>query len=502
MTPITDDMLLRVLKACADASPLHPTEFASAAGLDRPTLDGALDRLRLLGLVEMTDWVQGRGQGYRVTPGGAVALQKGRIAPAPPPADEAAPARETTWERGEKVRDALIDPSPPVVALVLLFANLALFAVGIGLAWQRGIPLDEYLAGKGLPLTHLQVDYGGLWTYSVIAGHEYWRLLSHLFLHSGLVHLAFNSMGLFVLGPRLESLWGPKRFLVLYLVSGWVGGCAVVLAGQNVVVTGASGAICGLLTSLATWLWLNREHLPDELRAGWQRIIGMNLLLVIVISALPDVSWEGHLGGAVGGAAVSFPLHYLACGSLFRRLGALVGIVAIPAIALAIALAPSHGPMLTARWRFTEPVTALDAWVAEQEERFIGPILRNDARARADNVDFVNDTRTIAEEAQSKLQEMMARLKSATPEDNVPLRPEMLQTALYFAACQDMFRALKRVADRPEVWEARRRELLRRYLAAMQYRRALEHHRFMPALPPREPLTPEDLPAAPPPNTA
>ena len=54
MTPITDDVLLRVLKGCADASPLYPTQFASADSLDRPTVDGALDRLRLLGLVEMT----------------------------------------------------------------------------------------------------------------------------------------------------------------------------------------------------------------------------------------------------------------------------------------------------------------------------------------------------------------------------------------------------------------------------------------------------------------
>jgi membrane associated rhomboid family serine protease len=502
MTPITDAVLLRVLKACADASPLYPTQFTSANGLDRPTLDGALDRLRLLGLVEMTDWAQGKGQGYRVTPAGAGALQKGRIAAAPPPAEEAAPARETTWDRGEQVRSAFIDPSPPVVALALLFANLAAFVVGIGLAWRAGVSLDEYLLGKGLAVSQLYVDYGGLWPYRVVTVHEYWRLLSHLFLHGGFVHLAFNSMALFVLGPRLETLWGPKRFLVLYLISGWSAGCAVVLSGENAVTIGASGAICGLFASLAISLWLNREHLPDELRAGWQRIIGQNLLLIVIISIMPNVSWEGHLGGAIGGALVSIPLHYLARGPLPRRLMALLGVVAIPAVALAIALGPSHWPMLTARWRYSGPIAELDAWVAEQTEHFILPALSHDAAGWNENTDLRDAARAAADEAQAKLPEFIAKLQVAAAENESPLRMELLRTAAYFSACNGLFESLKRFADHPETWDAGRRALRQRYRLAMQLRRPMQSNRFMPALAPRELVEPAEPAPRPPPNTA
>jgi rhomboid protease GluP len=437
--------------------------------------------------------VQGRGQGYRVTAAGAAALQKGRIAPAPPPAEEKTAVRETTWERGETVRNALLDPSPPVVALVLLFANLAVFAVGIGLAWQRGIPLDDYLMGRGLGVAQLLTDLGAVLPHAVIGLGEYWRLLTHLFLHSGLLHIALNSMALFVLGPRLESLWGAKRFLALYLISGWVGGCAVLLTGRGAV--GASGAICGLFGSLATWLWLNREHLPEELRAAWQRMIGTNLILLVIISMMPRVSWEAHLGGAIGGVLVSIPLHYVAIGSLPGRLIALLGIVAVPAIALAVALTPSQWPMLTARWRFNEPVIAMDAWIAEQQEKFIHPALAVEPPAWANDADFLGEARAAAAEAQSKLAELIEQLKNAIPEDNEPLRQEAVQTAAYFDACRKMFQALERLADRPEIWEPRRLELVRRYRAAMQYRRALENQRFMPVLPPREP--PQEAPPAP-----
>jgi hypothetical protein len=206
------------------------------------------------------------------------------------------------------------------------------------------------------------------------------------------------------------------------------------------------------------------------------------------------VSWQAHLGGAIGGVLVSIPLHYVAIGPLPGRLIALLGVVAIPAIALAVALTPSQWPMLTARWRFNEPVLAMDAWIAAQQEKFIHPALAVEPPAWANDADFLGEARSTAAEAQSKLDELIEQLKSAAPEENGGLRTEVLQTAIYFAACKDMFRALERLADRPEIWEPRRLELVRRYRAAMQFRRALESQRFMPVLPPREP---EQAPAAP-----
>src|SRR5262245_9000173 len=99
-------LLMEVLKACNAASPapMYPMEFAAQSGLERAILDEALDHLRLRGLVRLTDWVQGKGQGYALTSQGAMALQDPKVLKrAPVPQEEAPePARNlrtgTAWE--------------------------------------------------------------------------------------------------------------------------------------------------------------------------------------------------------------------------------------------------------------------------------------------------------------------------------------------------------------------------------------------------------------------
>src|SRR5437867_1936325 len=71
--PRTDhDILTDLLRACFSLAPkpLYPASFAQEKGVDRATLDSALDELRLKGLVRLTEWVQGQGQGYTLTPAG------------------------------------------------------------------------------------------------------------------------------------------------------------------------------------------------------------------------------------------------------------------------------------------------------------------------------------------------------------------------------------------------------------------------------------------------
>src|SRR5439155_14610990 len=128
MANLADDLLLEVLKACAQSAPhpLYPGEFAASSGLERDLLDEALDHLRLHELARLTDWVQGKGQGYALTARGAMVLQnpallqRGRL-PDAAPAEAKSPERaHSPWERGEAVRDALLNPARPIVSMTLL----------------------------------------------------------------------------------------------------------------------------------------------------------------------------------------------------------------------------------------------------------------------------------------------------------------------------------------------------------------------------------------------
>src|SRR5262249_41143986 len=151
-------------------------------------------------------------------------------------------------------------------------------------------------------LNQVYHDLGALEPNEVFVHDQWWRLLSYGFVHNGFLHLLFNMIGLLVLGPVVERMWGTWRYLVLYLTALVCGGCAALLALQPVV--GASGAISGVLIAVIAWVVLNRESLPGPLI---NRILGAmfgNLAMLVFLSFMPGVSWQCHLGGAVGGLLV------------------------------------------------------------------------------------------------------------------------------------------------------------------------------------------------------
>src|SRR5262245_49149157 len=155
MAEVSTSLLEMVLRdvARSAAEPWYPSGYAQATGVPRDAIDAVLDYLRLAGLVRLTDWVQGRGQGYALTQHGQDVLDNPRLlarlregkdlsrrAPAAAAADGPPALREapTSWSRGEAIRAALLDPPRPVVTQALLFLNIAVFLYGLVLAIQAG----------------------------------------------------------------------------------------------------------------------------------------------------------------------------------------------------------------------------------------------------------------------------------------------------------------------------------------------------------------------------
>jgi membrane associated rhomboid family serine protease len=345
-----------VLRWCADAAPelWFPSVQAQLAGIPRDSLDEPLLVLRQAGLVRVGDWVRGQGQGFAITPAGQEALAEPdrpivpppeEAAPAPPPPSEPRDTGLTAYDRGELTREAFLAPRPTLITPVLLFANAAWFVAGWALAWQKGVPRDEYLEGKSLALL---VQIGAAFGPDLLLG-EWWRLLTCGLVHIGAMHLFVNLFSLAMIGPVAEGLWGRWRFVVLYVLTGLAGACLAMAIQPVAVLAGASGSIWGLLLAVVAWLVRYRQHLPPEIVSLWLRrlvlVIGVNAL----ISMAPQVSWEAHLGGALSGfaAAVFLDMTRAGAGRRSNVIG-VAGLLAILVLALGgLALTMRYSP----RWQ-------------------------------------------------------------------------------------------------------------------------------------------------------
>ncbi len=135
-----------------------------------------------------------------------------------------------------------------------------------------------------------------------------WQLVTYMFMHGGLGHLFFNMYTLFIFGSVLENVWGTKKFLTFYFVTGI--GAALVnigvqyLTGSFALTVGASGAIYGILMGYAMLYpdsMLTLIFPPVSMKAKWFVLIfaGIELLLGISNNPADNVAHFAHLGGLI-----------------------------------------------------------------------------------------------------------------------------------------------------------------------------------------------------------
>lgn len=134
-----------------------------------------------------------------------------------------------------------------------------------------------------------------------VADGEYYRLITAMFIHLGPLHLLMNMWALWILGRDIEAALGPLRFATLYLVAGIGGNVAVYLFDPLRGGAGASTAIFGLFAAMFILL--------KRLKRDVSGIIPV-LVINVLISFVPGISFWGHLGGAVTGAILTFALAY------------------------------------------------------------------------------------------------------------------------------------------------------------------------------------------------
>jgi membrane associated rhomboid family serine protease len=142
--------------------------------------------------------------------------------------------------------------------------------------------------------------------YTGIDDGGFYRLITAMFVHYGILHLAMNMYVLWYLGRQLETVLGPARFAALYLLAGFGGNVAAYLVsdaqGDLGATAGASGAIFGLFAAFFVIL--------RRLGRDTSQVVSLLVVNLVLTFLLPGVSWAGHIGGMITGALFAIALAY------------------------------------------------------------------------------------------------------------------------------------------------------------------------------------------------
>ena len=197
----------------------------------------------------------------------------------------------------------------PIVTLVLAAATLAGW-VAVALVLRQ--PLWSTQHSMAL------VDFGAA-TRPLVAGGEWWRLITSQFLHVRAPHFLFNLLAMVILGTMLERALGATRFAILYLVTGVLGQLAAVFASPaSGVASGASQALMGVAAALIVVALPRGAGLPPAHGRGARRPRPLAAAAVyIAVQIALDVVYArtlkpGHLAGLIAGAVIVFLLRAVA----------------------------------------------------------------------------------------------------------------------------------------------------------------------------------------------
>jgi len=149
-----------------------------------------------------------------------------------------------------------------------------------------------------LPVVGIQILNAGVGVNYLVADGEWWRLITPMFLHGGIMHILFNMFVLFVFGPELEKIMGKMRFVTMFMLSGIIANIATyILQDPYYTHLGASGAIFGIFGAYGALVYYTKKSMP-ELR---QIIIPIIAISVIMTFVQPNINVTAHLTGLITG---------------------------------------------------------------------------------------------------------------------------------------------------------------------------------------------------------
>ena len=217
--------------------------------------------------------------------------------------------------------------NPQLTSSILIGINLLVLAVilttgGADSVWLARLSMHTDTFGWRL-------SDGSTVPVTGVTDGAWWQFVTSMFTHYQAWHIGFNMLALWQLGPMLETAIGRLRFLALYFLSGLAGSAMVYWFAAPLAFTfGASGAIFGLMGALL----IIAIKVKGDVRSilGW---IGLNFLITAVF--VKYISWQGHLGGFLGGLAISLAIVYAPKN---RRTAYQVAAMSLIAVLVAVAI--------------------------------------------------------------------------------------------------------------------------------------------------------------------
>jgi rhomboid protease GluP len=149
---------------------------------------------------------------------------------------------------------------------------------------------------------------------------QYFRLMSSVFLHSGYMHVFFNTYVLFALGGFFNRILGEAKYLTVFFVSGIAGSLASFYLGKAAISVGASGAIWGLFGASLALAFFKTRLIPEAIRLRLRKVTLINLAINLGVSFLPMVDMWAHIGGGVAGFLCSLLMIFHSNSQAINRL--------------------------------------------------------------------------------------------------------------------------------------------------------------------------------------
>ncbi|MBC7774983.1 MAG: rhomboid family intramembrane serine protease [Phycisphaerae bacterium] len=189
----------------------------------------------------------------------------------------------------------LIPQGSHFATTIILDLNLLVFLLmifsGIHVFSPNGIELLEWGANRRAETT----------------GGEWWRLLTSMFLHGGLMHLVSNIFGLVMAAIFVEPLLGRNKYLILYLLAGLCGSLTSIWWYENTISVGASGSIFGLYGAVLGLLLTNA--FPRYEKKGILILIGIYVVFNLVWGLTGGIDNAAHIGGLLSGVVIGIMLY-------------------------------------------------------------------------------------------------------------------------------------------------------------------------------------------------
>jgi rhomboid protease GluP len=185
------------------------------------------------------------------------------------------------------------------VTSALLVANILMFGVSLVLTMQAGeaggLHILAGMSGEASYKLGISLPFGYL-----LQDHQWWRLVTAMFLHGGLLHIGLNMMSLMQLGPALEELYGSARYFFLYVFTGAFGFLASALTGHFSL--GASGALLGLVGAMLAITSKRGGSFMRDLRS--RLITSVVILFAVGFMGAFRIDNAAHLGGLAAGFVI------------------------------------------------------------------------------------------------------------------------------------------------------------------------------------------------------